>query len=256
MIGKAQLQDGTLVITRQLVGQAWCRMDTIWMSSAKTFLEVLRESEKGRSVRNREDHVGVLWNTSAWFCKCIVSFKVMSHLGWGQAIGWSSGWWRRCLRWKCFLRSPWDAKVFNRLGAGRVSLSRHKMHCVAWHSIDSIFDRLSGEVCSFPTVISVLRRRKPWLSYFLQRAINAFIAVIRRWHSFFVDDVAKVESASMTWTLFSNTYSAVWRDSCSVIGNPFNCRWMSIIGCFFLYLSLTFIKRIFSCRRLKLRWAW
>lgn len=33
----------------------------------------------------------------------------------------------------------------------------------------------------------------------------------------------------------------------------FKCRWMSITGCSFLYLSLTSVNRAFSCRRLKLQ---
>lgn len=60
---------------------------------------------------------------------------------------------------------------------------RQKMHWVALHSTGSVSDRLRGgetEVCSYLTLMSALRRRKPWLSCFLQSAINAVMAVTRR----------------------------------------------------------------------------
>lgn len=76
------------------------------------------------------------------------------------------------------------------------------MHWVALHSTERVFERFGGgetdgEVCSSLTLMSVLRRRKPWLSCFLQSATNALIAAARRWHSSSIDDVAKVKSALM-----------------------------------------------------------
>ena len=56
--------------------------------------------------------------------------------------------------------------------------------------------------------MSALRRRKPWFSCFLQSVINVLIAAARRWHPSSGDDVAKVKSASMAWTLSAKTYSA------------------------------------------------
>ena len=87
------------------------------------------------------------------------------------------------------------------------------MHWVALHSTGRVFDKFgsrepNGEVCSSLTFMSALRRRKPWFSCFLQSAINALIAATRRWHSSAGDDVAKVKSASMAWTLSAKTYSA------------------------------------------------
>ena len=87
------------------------------------------------------------------------------------------------------------------------------MHWVALHTTGRVFERFGGgetdgEVCSSLTLISVLRRRKPWLSCFLQRAINALMAAARRWHSSSVDGVAKMKSALMAWTLSAKTYSA------------------------------------------------
>ncbi len=76
------------------------------------------------------------------------------------------------------------------------------MHWVALHSTGRVFERFGdgetdGEVCFSLTLMFVLRRRKPWLSCFLQRATNALMAATRRWHSSSIDDVAKVKSASM-----------------------------------------------------------
>ena len=82
------------------------------------------------------------------------------------------------------------------------------MHWVALHSTGSVFDRLGGgetEAFSSLTLTSVWRRRKPWLSCFLQSAVNALMAAARRWHSSAVDDVAKVNSVSIAWTRSAKT---------------------------------------------------
>ena len=158
------------------------------------------------------------------------------------------------MRRKCFLRSLRDVKVFKRSKIDKFSLSRQNMHWMISHFIKSVFDKLMNEkieICFSSTLI--LKRRKSWFFCFLQSTIKIWIAVIRRRNFFSIDNVTKIKSASMIWILLKKTYSVVWRAFCSTTNNFFNCRWISIIDCFFLYFSLICIKRAFSCRRLKLR---
>ncbi len=59
------------------------------------------------------------------------------------------------------------------------------MHWVALHSTKKVSDKfgdkeIDDKVCFSLTLMFALRRRKPWLSCFLQSAINALIAIVRR----------------------------------------------------------------------------
>jgi len=75
------------------------------------------------------------------------------------------------------------------------------MHWMTLHSIGSTSDRLDDretEVGSSVTLIFALRQRKPWLSCFLQSAINVLITATRHRHSSSIGNIVKMESVSMT----------------------------------------------------------
>ena len=86
------------------------------------------------------------------FCKCIASFKITSHRKWKQKIDWSFRWWRRCLRWKCFLKSSRLAKVFRRSKTDKFSFFKQKIHWMTLHSIENVFNKFDDDeivICFF-----------------------------------------------------------------------------------------------------------
>ena len=186
------------------------------------------------------------------------------HLGWGYAIGLLLEWWQRCLRWKCYFRSPQLWKDFRFVTASSPFLPRQKMHWVASHSIEMESERPGGSKTDngFTFRLSLMSkaegfgRRGRLASCKRQRAVKALMASTRYQHFSSRHEVAKVKSAWMTQIYSIKAYSSAWIISSSTTGKLFSCRWISSTGCSFLYLATTSFNRAFSCRRLVLRWLW